>query len=350
VRYSVCAHAKPVLTAWVVVLVSIFPGTVLAGYIYVANEGAGTVGLYTTSGVPVNPNLITGLVGVEGLAVSNGFLYVSSFGSSSSTGKIGKYDLMGNPVNPSLITGLTQPTSIAISGTDLYVANAGTSRVGKYTTSGGTINSSFISVTGGGVQSVAVSGSNVYVAINGNYRIAEYSASSGTAVNDNLITGIVSAYSLAISGSDLYVMNSRTTNGFVSKYFTSGTLENASLITGLNDPWGLAVDGSDLYVSSFYPNSIVGKYTTSGGTISPSLISTGLNRPYGIAVTASLPEPSTLALLVTAAGGLIGYGLRRRRKCQRAVSVASETAADGPAVLSFSSQPPHGTGTTSRAA
>jgi hypothetical protein len=249
---------------------------------------------------------------VEALAVSDGFLYVSSFGSGyGPTGTIGKYTLMGAPVNASLITGLTQPTSIAISGTDLYVNNAGTPRVGKYTTSGGTVNASFISTTGGGAQSVAVSGSNLYVAINGNYRIAEYSTSTGAEVNDNFIPSVVNVYSLAVSGSDLYVMNGASSNGFVSKYTTSGALENTSLVSGLNDPFGVAVDDNDshMYVSSFYPNSIVGEYTTSGGTIDPSLISTGLNRPFGIAVTESVPEPSSLVLLAAGIVALFCRGL-----------------------------------------
>ncbi len=318
VKYLVCPLAKPNLSAGAVTLVAFFPGTILGSYIYVANEGAGTVGLYTSSGAPVNPNLITGLVGVEGLAVADGYLYVSTFGNNA--GSIGKYSLMGAPINTSLITGLYQPTSIAVSGTDLYVNNAGTSRVGKYTTSGGTINSSFISVSGGGAESVAVSGSNVFVAISGNYRIAEYSTTTGGTVNDNFIPGVVTGYSLAASGSDLYVMNSRTSGGFVSKYTTSGILQDASLVSGLDDPYGIAVDGSDLYVSSFFPNSIVGKYTTSGGTIVPSLISTGLNRPYGIAVTAAIPEPTSPALLLASGVGLLGYWRRRKRPVKPSVA------------------------------
>ncbi len=281
-----------VLSAWAVVAFAFFTETSFGGFVYVANQGSGTVGLYTDTGVAVNPNLITGLQTVEGLAVADGFLYVSTFGSGIGvfTGKVGKYTLLGEPVNPSLITGLAQPTSIAISGNDLYVNNAGSANVGKYTTSGATVNPSFITVTGGGGDAVAVSGSTVFVAIGGNYRIASYSAATGAVINNNLIPNQVQVTSLTVSGSDLYAVRQNS----VGKYTTSGAVQNASLITGLNNPFGVTVDGSNLFVSSFFPNSLVGRYTTSGATINSSLISTGLNRPYGIAAVAAIPEPTTL--------------------------------------------------------
>jgi hypothetical protein len=294
--------------AWAVVLVAFLSDTALgAAFIYVANDGSQTVGLYTTSGGAINPNLITGLNEVNGLAVADGFLYVSTFGTGIFGGKVGKYTLTGEPVNPSLITGLTQPSAIAISGTDLYVNNVGTSRVGKYTTSGGIINPSFITVTGGGAEAVAVAGSSVYVAISGNNRIAEFSASTGAPINDSLIPNVYGS-NLAVSGSDLYVVQSSA----IGKYSISGSVENASLITGLQSPFGIAVDGSELYVSDFFPTSRVGAYTTSGATVNASLITAGLNRPYGIAVTSSnLPEPSTFTLFVLGANGVL-FASRRR--------------------------------------
>ena len=267
--------------------------------------------MFTTEGVAVNANLITGLSGVSGVTVADGFLYVSSFGPG--TGRIGKYTLMGEPINPSLITGLTQPTTIAISGTDLYVNNVGTNHVGKYTTSGATVNASFITAS---ASAVAVSGPEVYVALSGDpYRIATYSTATGEVVNNSLISsGVTQVNDIAISGSDLYVTVSA---GAVRKYTTSGATVNASLITTLSNPYGLGVLDSELYVSNFFPNSIIGKYTTSGTAINASLISSGINRPYGIEVVAFIPEPSSLVLLAIGATALL-----IRRSCAELESSA----------------------------
>jgi hypothetical protein len=76
------------------------PGTTPA-QIFVTNYDAGTIGEYTTSGVPVNPAPITGLNGPVGIAVSGEDLFVTNlFGST-----VGKYTTSGVPVDPALITG-----------------------------------------------------------------------------------------------------------------------------------------------------------------------------------------------------------------------------------------------------
>src|SRR5438132_545383 len=99
------------------------PGTARA-QIFVTNLNGddfntGTVGEYTTSGVTVNPALITGLRGPEDIAVFGGNLFVTNF----SNGTIGEYMTSGVPVNPALITGLRGPDGIAVSGGNLFVTN-----------------------------------------------------------------------------------------------------------------------------------------------------------------------------------------------------------------------------------
>src|SRR5437016_341547 len=82
------------------------PGTAPA-QIFVTNLNGddfntGTVGEYTTSGVTVNPALITGLSFPEGIAVSGGNLFVTNFFS----GTIGEYTTSGATVNTALVSGL----------------------------------------------------------------------------------------------------------------------------------------------------------------------------------------------------------------------------------------------------
>ncbi len=89
------------------------PATVLAT-LFVVNTGFGfgndgTIGAYTDSGTPINASLITGLSLPQFVAISDGFLYVTSL-----NGTVGKYTTSGATVNASLITGLNQPVDIEV--------------------------------------------------------------------------------------------------------------------------------------------------------------------------------------------------------------------------------------------
>ena len=86
------------------------PETTHAAQLFVTNFQTGTIGEYTTSGATVDPALISGLNGPQGIAVSGGNLFVTNF----ETGTIGEYTISGETVNASLISGLNEPTDIAV--------------------------------------------------------------------------------------------------------------------------------------------------------------------------------------------------------------------------------------------
>src|SRR5712692_9297705 len=116
------------------------PGTTRA-QIFVTNFDTGTIGQYTTSGVPVNPALITGLSGPVGIALSGGNLFVAN----GNGGTIGEYTTSGATVNPALVSGLNSPFGIAVSGENLFVTNFFTGTIGEYTISGATVNAALVS-------------------------------------------------------------------------------------------------------------------------------------------------------------------------------------------------------------
>lgn len=187
---------------------------------------------FSSSGTLENPALIGALSMPEGasIAISGSDLFVGNV----ETGVIGEYTTSGAPVNTSLITGLSGLEAIAVSGGNLYVdSDAG---IGKYTTAGAVVNASLITGVNDAVC-FAVSGSQIFIGDGTDGLIAQYTT-SGTLENSGLITGLAFPDGIAISGSDLFVINY---SGTVGEYTTSGGTVNGSLITGLNDPVNIVV-------------------------------------------------------------------------------------------------------------
>jgi hypothetical protein len=73
----------------------------------------------------VNPALITVLGGPSGIAVSDRHLFVAVSDVTSESSRIGKYTTSGATVNRSLIPNLGPVGDIVVSGDKLFVANVG---------------------------------------------------------------------------------------------------------------------------------------------------------------------------------------------------------------------------------
>ena len=125
--------------------------------------------------------------------------------------------------NPTFVTGLDYVGSVVVSGSDPFVIHYALGVIGKYTTSGATVNAALVS----GSQhpdSVAVSGSKLFVTYYDTNNVGEHTT-SGATVNASL-TSVPGPVGIAASGSDLFVI----TGGVVGEYTTSGVTVNASLI------------------------------------------------------------------------------------------------------------------------
>src|SRR6266849_1515489 len=97
------------------------PGTARAQIFVTSNvvDGKDTIGEYTTSGATVNAALVSGLNSPQGIAVSDGNLFVANFNN----GTIGEYTTSGATVNAALVSGLSGPEGIAVSGGNLFVTS-----------------------------------------------------------------------------------------------------------------------------------------------------------------------------------------------------------------------------------
>ena len=195
---------------------------------------------------------------------------------------IGKYTTSGGTVNASFITGLNLPTDMALDGSGhIFVVNSRSSTIGEYTTSGGTVNASLIQ-TPSYPWGITLAGNDLFVTYGayGSYHVAEYTT-SGSTVNTSLFATPVSPLGIASDGNGhLFVAESSL--GAIGEYTTSGGTVNTALITtGLYYPVALAYDDGDLFVADQIKG--VSEYTTAGVLVHSNL-APGFNQPCSIAL------------------------------------------------------------------
>ena|SRR5487761_2783409 len=168
-------------------------GLAISGnHLFVGNTSDDTIGEYGTDGSMVNAALITGLNAPKALAISGDDLFVANFyNTSTNAGTIGEYTTSGTTVNAALITQLTYPDGLAISGNNLFVANfGGDNGIGEYGVDGSVIKTNLIPASKVvGPEGLAISGTNLFVAISLNNLVGKYTT-SGATVNASLISGL----------------------------------------------------------------------------------------------------------------------------------------------------------------
>jgi len=208
--------------------------------------------------------------------VARGQIFVSDW----SSGKVGEWTTSGSSVNSSLITGLSEPNGIAASGGYLYVVNKQANTIGKYTMSGQVVDASFITGLSGPTQLIA-SGTSLYVMNTSNTTIGKYST-AGQTVSSAFITLTQSfPYSMALSGTSLFVVaqsqgSHSHSNSFVVQYSASnGTFLGDVIPEVPGGPpgfYGLAASETSLYLSFYFTNGYISEYTTAGSLVNAKLI------------------------------------------------------------------------------
>ena len=86
-----------------------------------------------------------------------------------------------------------------MSGDDLFVVDLGNGKIGKYTTSGATVNATLVSGLISPID-IAVSGGNLFVTDSVTGTIGEYNATTGATVDPDLITGLNGPNGIAVFG------------------------------------------------------------------------------------------------------------------------------------------------------
>jgi hypothetical protein len=232
-------------------------------------------------------------------------IYVSQLGDGPDAGFVGEFDgTTGAAINANLITGLYGPVGLALSGNTLFVANYLDGTVGAYNAStGAEINANFITGLKQPVA-LALSADTLVVSDNRAGIVREYSARTGVAINANLITGLESLFGVALSDKALFVSND-TSAGTIGEYdATTGTVINAKFIAGSTGGYSLALWGDTLFVAQFGGTKIAKYNAITGEAINTNFIN-GLNQCSGIAL-GKLALSGNALFVVNNGAGTIG--------------------------------------------
>jgi sugar lactone lactonase YvrE len=180
------------------------------------------------------------------------------------------------------ITGLNQPTGVAIDGNgNIYISNTGNSRVLKYNSSGGLLNTINIGTTApNGIAFDAAN--NAYVACLGNGM-----TNNGSVIKINATTGtpstafsnLTNSYGIAIDPSGNTYVSLYSPSSSIIKY-TSAGVKSTFVSSGLSGPRQMTCDAAgNLYVAD-YGNDRIVKYSPTA--VPTNLISTVISSPRGV--------------------------------------------------------------------
>lgn len=263
------------------------------------DAGAGnTIVEFPAGGGPASP-FAAGLNYPNAMAFNSaGVLYVADEYSGNA------YEYQPNGTRSILASSLVNPLSLAIDASGNVFVGTENNNILEFPTGGGqTTFASGLSTP----SALAFYGGNLYEADLGTGTINEFSpAKVESTFASGLSTGSVDGLAFDTAG-NLYVAEGYQADSIIK--ITQAKVQS-TYASGLNVPIGLAFDNAgNLFVAdggAFSSTGDITEFPAGGGQ---TVYSTAVSKPLSIAFQ-PVPEPSTLALLGTAAGAF----LVRRRK------------------------------------
>ncbi len=315
------------------------------GYLYVANQGAGTVSV-----IRISDNTLTDTITVGdepyGLTYSNSQLYVANIGSDT----VSVIDPSDNTVTDTINVGV-KPYYVEKIGNTVYVTNGASNTVSVINTTSNTVTDTI--PVGSYPRGIKAHGTDLYVA---NYGDPNYSGGNYISVIDSLTNEVTDTIILpggsdgprgvTVLGSKVYVTNFRSNNvsvintatntitntisvgtgprGIIGlgtniyvENFDDGTISvidtNSNTVTDTitvgSSPAGMSISGTDIYVSSFQDSKLYVLDTTDG-TLHEEIPSDTTNPT--ISSISSTPSTNSVTITWTtdeASSSIINYGL-----------------------------------------
>jgi YVTN family beta-propeller protein len=222
------------------------------GYLYVANQSAGTVSVVRISD---NTSVATITVGSEpyGLATVGTQLYIANTGSNT----VSVIDTTTNMVTDTVAVGV-KPYYVAVVGTDVYVTNGSSNTVSVIDSTTNTVTDTV--AVGSYPRGIRAYGTDLYVANYGNenYSGGNYISvidSTSNTVSDTIILPAGSGGPRGVTslGTKVYVTNFRSNN--VSVINTATNTITATIAVGTG-PRGIVGLGTNIYVENFDDGTI----------------------------------------------------------------------------------------------
>ena len=279
--------------------------------------GTGQVGRANLEGSAVNAGFVSGS-DERGLAVDGTHMYFFKYND-----RIARANLDGSGRSTDLITGLSGVNGLAVDGSSVYFTNSigGKEWIGRANLDGSGVVTSFVD-PGGPAYGLAVDGAHLYwTKRNAAYRGVDSIGRAnldGTAADPGFISGgtcpgattctVAAPWGVAVVGGAIYWSNGFTRS--IARANLDGSGVDANFITGLRGPWYLAVQDRYLYWADGLENSSagsIGRANLDGNALNRDFIP-GLTKPRGIAVaplgpgSGATPGGAALALSLGGAG------------------------------------------------
>jgi hypothetical protein len=302
-------------------------------HVYWADEGngpnAGTIGVANLDGSSVNPTLVSGISGLQSVAVGSGHVY---WGTNDA---ISEANLDGTGATTLTIPSLNEVTGLAVSGGHLYWADTNNHRIGRADLGGANVNSDLVDLSGTSFPfGLAADGAHVYWGSESTGTIGEANL-DGTDANANFITGLSSGpvSGLAVDGQHLYFAEDGRAIGETS---LDGTDVVPQAFTGGSSGVGfnVAVSVPEISVSPSAPPAFVS--TPQGELSAPQTITVTNTGPRTLTLTGLTAGGADPSDFVVTGNGCLG-GVAPDESCQLTVAFAPQATGERSASLSIAS-------------
>jgi hypothetical protein len=312
------------------------PPLASANFVYWASAGQTTIGRAKLNGTAVNNAFITGLTGVQGVAVDSQHIYWTQGLGATST--IGRANLDGSGVNPNFIPHsagvqdfdplvIGSGAGIAVNSTAIFWENSGSGTVGKANLDGSSPTGNL--VTSGPEPSCGLAADQnfVYWLDTGIAQSVSRATVDGADRRGSFIASASNAGScgLAVDPSFLYWGANPQAVGRAP--VGGGTANNAfipSAVAAANNVCGVAVNSQYVFWGNSGASDFIGRANLNGSGSNPSLI----------------PGPTDPCLPAAAPSNKITVTSVTRKKKKGTAAIATKVPGPGQVTLNQTNTPP----------
>jgi hypothetical protein len=322
------------LLAGIVLL--LLPPLASANFVYWASAGQTTIGRAKLNGTGVNNAFITGLTGVQGVAVDSQHIYWTQGLGATST--IGRANLDGSGVNPNFIPHsagvqdfdpvvIGSAAGIAVNSNAIFWENSGSATVGKANLDGSSAAGNLVTSGPEPACGLAADQNFVYWLDTGLAQSVGRATVNGTDRQGSFIGGAANAGScgLAVDPSFLYWGANPQSIGRAP--VGGGTANNAfvpSAVAAANSVCGVAVNSQYIFWGNSGASDFIGRSNLSGSGSNPSLI----GGPTDPCLPAAAPANKITVTSIT------------KKKKKGTATIGAKVSGPGQVTLNQTSTPP----------